>query len=96
MESSRLAIHWGHPCNMAVVLFAMGGYGAYLGFRIRFSDCVSSCLFTKKRLWPKLCILNLLEECSSSLLLELLVESRLFSLQINPFLKGESGIAQSS
>lgn len=25
-------IHWGHPGNMAVVLFAMGGYGAgYLG-----------------------------------------------------------------
>lgn len=31
-------IHWGHPGNMAVVLFAMGGYGTYLGFRIRFSD----------------------------------------------------------
>jgi hypothetical protein len=25
-------VHWGHPGNMAVVLFAMGGYGAgYLG-----------------------------------------------------------------
>ncbi|KAK3043068.1 hypothetical protein RJ639_002636 [Escallonia herrerae] len=30
-------VHWGHPGNMAVVLFAMGGYGSYLGFRIRFS-----------------------------------------------------------
>ncbi|KAH0925316.1 hypothetical protein HID58_017572 [Brassica napus] len=28
-------VHWGHPGNMAVVLFAMGGYGTYLGFRIR-------------------------------------------------------------
>ncbi|KAH0737222.1 hypothetical protein KY290_035927 [Solanum tuberosum] len=24
-------VHWGHPGNMAVVLFAMGGYGTYLG-----------------------------------------------------------------
>lgn len=32
-------IHWGHPGNMAVVLFAMGGYGAgYLGWQIRLSD----------------------------------------------------------
>ncbi|XP_059646828.1 uncharacterized protein LOC132293385 [Cornus florida] len=31
-------VHWGHPGNMAVVLFAMGGYGTYLGFRIRFSN----------------------------------------------------------
>ncbi|CAI8602489.1 unnamed protein product [Vicia faba] len=31
-------VHWGHPANMAVVLFAMGGYGTYLGFRIRYSD----------------------------------------------------------
>uniref|UniRef100_A0A2P2JT34 Uncharacterized protein n=1 Tax=Rhizophora mucronata TaxID=61149 RepID=A0A2P2JT34_RHIMU len=31
-------VHWGHPGNMAVVLFAMGGYGTYLGFRIRYSD----------------------------------------------------------
>ncbi|KAK7852527.1 hypothetical protein CFP56_038522 [Quercus suber] len=23
-------VHWGHPGNMAVVLFAMGGYGTYL------------------------------------------------------------------
>lgn len=30
-------VHWGHPGNMAVVLFAMGGYGTYLGFRIRMS-----------------------------------------------------------
>ncbi|XP_037496389.1 uncharacterized protein LOC105642269 isoform X2 [Jatropha curcas] len=33
-------VHWGHPGNMAVVLFAMGGYGTYLGFQIRFSDDV--------------------------------------------------------
>ncbi|XBH87698.1 hypothetical protein VPH35_075109 [Triticum aestivum] len=31
-------VHWGHPGNMAVVLFAMGGYGTYLGFRIKLSD----------------------------------------------------------
>ncbi|KAK3150422.1 hypothetical protein QOZ80_3AG0232930 [Eleusine coracana subsp. coracana] len=31
-------VHWGHPGNMAVVLFAMGGYGSYLGFRIKLSD----------------------------------------------------------
>ncbi|GAB4856636.1 hypothetical protein Ancab_014547 [Ancistrocladus abbreviatus] len=31
-------VHWGHPGNMAVVLFAMGGYGTYLGFRIRSSN----------------------------------------------------------
>lgn len=32
-------IHWGHPGNMAVVLLAMGGYGAvYLGWQIRTSD----------------------------------------------------------
>lgn len=31
-------VHWGHPGNMAVVLFAMGGYGAaYLGWQIRVS-----------------------------------------------------------
>ena len=31
-------VHWGHPGNMAVVLFAMGGYGAvYLGWQIRTS-----------------------------------------------------------
>ncbi|GAV58140.1 DUF4079 domain-containing protein [Cephalotus follicularis] len=35
-----LLVHWGHPGNMAVVLFAMGGYGTYLGFRIRFSEDV--------------------------------------------------------
>ncbi|KAJ8466517.1 hypothetical protein OPV22_029069 [Ensete ventricosum] len=31
-------VHWGHPGNMAVVLFAMGGYGSYLGLRIRLSN----------------------------------------------------------
>ncbi|GIL51213.1 hypothetical protein Vafri_7285 [Volvox africanus] len=32
-------VHWGHPGNMAVVLFAMGGYGAaYLGWQIRTSS----------------------------------------------------------
>lgn len=34
-------VHWGHPGNMAVVLLAMGGYGAvYLGWQIRLSDNV--------------------------------------------------------
>jgi len=28
-------IHWFHGLNMATVLFAMGGYGTYLGFQIR-------------------------------------------------------------
>ena len=27
--------HWLHPINMGVVLFAMGGYGSYLGWQIR-------------------------------------------------------------
>ncbi|CAN0926955.1 hypothetical protein LINGRAHAP2_LOCUS35612 [Linum grandiflorum] len=40
-------VHWGHPGNMAVVLFAMGGYGTYLGFRIRFSDDVVIIMPTK-------------------------------------------------
>lgn len=32
-------VHWGHPGNMATVLFAMGGYGAgYLGWQIRLSE----------------------------------------------------------
>ncbi|ERN12856.1 hypothetical protein AMTRI_Chr07g78700 [Amborella trichopoda] len=31
-------LHWGHPGNMAVVCLAMGGYGSYLGFRIKYSD----------------------------------------------------------
>lgn len=31
-------VHWGHPANMAVVLFAMGGYGSYLGWQIRLSS----------------------------------------------------------
>lgn len=31
-------LHWGHPGNMAVVLFAMGGYGSWLGWQIRLSD----------------------------------------------------------
>eukprot|EP00638_Chattonella_subsalsa_P008771 CAMPEP_0117758402 /NCGR_PEP_ID=MMETSP0947-20121206/15356_1 /TAXON_ID=44440 /ORGANISM="Chattonella subsalsa, Strain CCMP2191" /LENGTH=165 /DNA_ID=CAMNT_0005578581 /DNA_START=269 /DNA_END=766 /DNA_ORIENTATION=+ len=28
-------IHWFHGANMATVLFAMGGYGTYLGWNIR-------------------------------------------------------------
>jgi len=28
-------IHWFHALNMATVLFAMGGYGTYLGYKIR-------------------------------------------------------------
>ncbi|KAF5773205.1 putative di-heme cytochrome, transmembrane [Helianthus annuus] len=46
-------VHWGHPGNMAVVLFAMGGYGTYLGFRIRFSDDVEEKAMAKD-LHPKL------------------------------------------
>ncbi|XP_052176307.1 uncharacterized protein LOC127790725 [Diospyros lotus] len=46
-------VHWGHPGNMAVVLFAMGGYGTYLGFRIRFSDDVEE-RAKAKDLHPKL------------------------------------------
>mmetsp|Transcript_46202 Transcript_46202/g.77002 ORF Transcript_46202/g.77002 Transcript_46202/m.77002 type:complete len:247 (+) Transcript_46202:86-826(+) len=49
-------IHWGHPGNMAVVLFAMGGYGAYLGWQIRSpSDPSDAESFAKaKDLHPKL------------------------------------------
>ncbi|XP_071701370.1 uncharacterized protein [Rutidosis leptorrhynchoides] len=46
-------VHWGHPGNMAVVLFAMGGYGTYLGFRIKFSDDVDEKAMAKD-LHPKL------------------------------------------
>ncbi|XP_048423477.1 uncharacterized protein LOC103965675 isoform X1 [Pyrus x bretschneideri] len=46
-------VHWGHPGNMAVVLFAMGGYGTYLGYRIRFSDDVEE-KANAKDLHPKL------------------------------------------
>ncbi|XP_028775240.1 uncharacterized protein LOC114732110 [Neltuma alba] len=46
-------VHWGHPGNMAVVLFAMGGYGTYLGFRIRYSDDVEE-KASAKDLHPKL------------------------------------------
>ncbi|KAK7277507.1 hypothetical protein RJT34_22521 [Clitoria ternatea] len=46
-------VHWGHPANMAVVLFAMGGYGTYLGFRIRYSDNVEEKAMAKD-LHPKL------------------------------------------
>ncbi|OMO73659.1 hypothetical protein COLO4_26947 [Corchorus olitorius] len=46
-------VHWGHPGNMAVVLFAMGGYGTYLGFRIRYADDVEEKAMAKD-LHPKL------------------------------------------
>ncbi|KAB1201473.1 hypothetical protein CJ030_MR0G003375 [Morella rubra] len=46
-------VHWGHPGNMAVVLFAMGGYGTYLGYRIRFSDDAEEKAIAKD-LHPKL------------------------------------------
>ncbi|KAL5981838.1 hypothetical protein ACLOJK_015904 [Asimina triloba] len=46
-------VHWGHPGNMAVVLFAMGGYGSYLGFRIRYSDDIEE-KAKAKDLHPKL------------------------------------------
>ncbi|KAG2495104.1 hypothetical protein HYH03_006714 [Edaphochlamys debaryana] len=39
LDLPEALIHWGHPGNMAVVLFAMGGYGAaYLGWQIRTSN----------------------------------------------------------
>jgi len=46
-------IHWGHPGNMAVVLIAMGGYGAYLGWQIRLSDD-ADVIEKAKDLHPKL------------------------------------------
>ncbi|GER54287.1 phosphotransferases [Striga asiatica] len=46
-------VHWGHPGNMTVVLFAMGGYGTYLGFRIRLSNDVEE-KAKAKDLHPKL------------------------------------------
>ncbi|XP_050228607.1 uncharacterized protein LOC126677846 [Mercurialis annua] len=46
-------VHWGHPGNMAVVLFAMGGYGTYLGFKIKFSDNMEEKAMAKD-LHPKL------------------------------------------
>ncbi|KAK4396398.1 hypothetical protein Sango_1476400 [Sesamum angolense] len=80
-------VHWGHPGNMAVVLFAMGGYGTYLGFRIRFSDDVEE-KAKAKDLHPKL-----LGGMFSFLLLELLVELHPFSLQTSPSSKGFIGLA---
>lgn len=39
LQLPEALVHWGHPGNMAVVLFAMGGYGAaYLGWQIRTSS----------------------------------------------------------
>ncbi|CAN6723610.1 unnamed protein product [Malus baccata var. baccata] len=50
-------VHWGHPgrmeCCFAVVLFAMGGYGTYLGYQIHFSDDVEE-KANAKDLHPKL------------------------------------------
>jgi len=49
-------VHWGHPGNMAVVLFAMGGYGAaYLGWQIRVSDD-GELIAKAKDLHPKLAL----------------------------------------
>lgn len=49
-------VHWGHPGNMAVVLFAMGFYGcAKLGADIRFSDDATA-VAKAKDLHPKLAI----------------------------------------
>ncbi|KAM1037587.1 hypothetical protein ACFX2C_032391 [Malus domestica] len=57
-------VHWGHLGSMAVVLFAMGGYGTYLGYQIRFLDDVEE-KANAKDLHPKL-----LAGMFSSLLLE--------------------------
>ncbi|KAF5831989.1 hypothetical protein DUNSADRAFT_12304 [Dunaliella salina] len=47
-------VHWGHGGNMAVVLLAMGGYGAgYLGWQIRISDD-SETIAKAKDMHPKL------------------------------------------
>lgn len=36
LDLPEALVHWGHPGNMAVVLLAMGGYGALtLGWQIR-------------------------------------------------------------
>ncbi|KAK3271446.1 hypothetical protein CYMTET_20204 [Cymbomonas tetramitiformis] len=35
LNPPEFVIHWFHALNMGVVLFAMGGYGTYLGWRIR-------------------------------------------------------------
>jgi hypothetical protein len=49
-------VHWGHPGNMAVVLFAMGGYGAaYLGWQIRVSED-GELIAKAKDLHPKLAL----------------------------------------
>jgi hypothetical protein len=45
----------GHPGNMAVVLLAMGGYGAaYLGWQIRLSDN-PEVILKARELHPKVC-----------------------------------------
>ena len=35
LSPPEFVIHWFHAINMSVVLFAMGGYGTYLGFKVR-------------------------------------------------------------
>lgn len=35
LNPPEFVIHWFHAINMSVVLFAMGGYGTYLGYQIR-------------------------------------------------------------
>lgn len=48
-------VQWGHPGNMAVVLAAMGFYGAgYLGWAIRTSDN-DELVIKAKDLHPKVC-----------------------------------------
>lgn len=41
-----LCVYYLFP-SQAVVLFAMGGYGTYLGFRIRYSDDIVRQMLTK-------------------------------------------------
>lgn len=49
-------IHWFHGLNMATVLFAMGGYGTYLGYKIRAGEGNEAAFGgeTMRELHPKL------------------------------------------
>eukprot|EP01023_Acetabularia_acetabulum_P067055 TRINITY_DN916_c1_g2_i1.p1 TRINITY_DN916_c1_g2~~TRINITY_DN916_c1_g2_i1.p1 ORF type:complete len:209 (+),score=31.47 TRINITY_DN916_c1_g2_i1:131-757(+) len=56
MDLPSWLVHWGHPGNMAVVLFAMGFYGSgYLGWQIRTSENEEA-VIKARQLHPKLAI----------------------------------------